>query len=105
MSEEDERILEMWFLREAREQRKANKLLIEQIKFMEAIENLLKERQEDKEKIKELEEEIDNWKFTAKYVEDNYISKDNLREILRKYEYDENYTKEKFYKDLKELVE
>ena len=32
--------------------------------------------------IKELREELENWKFTTKYVENNYISKDKIRKII-----------------------
>lgn len=35
---------------------------------------------------------------------ENSVSKDEIKEILRKYEYDENYTKQEFYKELKELL-
>lgn len=43
------------------------------------IADLEKERQADKEKIKELEEEINDWKFTKNYVEDNYIHKNEIK--------------------------
>lgn len=32
--------------------------------------------------IENLQKEIDNWKFTAKYVEENYISKDKIKKDL-----------------------
>lgn len=35
---------------------------------------------------------------------DNSVSKDEIKEILRKYEYDENYTKQEFYIELRELL-
>lgn len=46
------------------------------------IDDLEKEKQADKEKIKELEEEIDDWKFTKKYVEDNYIHKNEIKKEI-----------------------
>ena len=65
---------------------KPEKLTGEAKKIFEAImkiaderDELLKERQADKEKIKKLEEEIDDWKFTKNYVEDNYIHKNEIK--------------------------
>lgn len=49
------------------------------MKIADERDELLKERQADKEKIKELEEEIDDWKFTKNYVEDNYIHKNEIK--------------------------
>ena len=49
---------------------------------IQILDNILKERQADKEKIKELEEEIDDWKFTKKYVEDNYIHKNEIKKEI-----------------------
>ncbi len=39
------------------------------------IENLIQEN-------KELKEEIENWKFTKKYVEDNYIARAEIIKLL-----------------------
>ena len=52
------------------------------MKIADERDELLKERQADKEKIKELEEEIDDWKFTKKYVEDNYIHKNEIKKEI-----------------------
>ena len=41
----------------------------------DALENLIKEN-------KELKEEIESWKFTKKYVEENYIARSNIIKIL-----------------------
>lgn len=49
------------------------------------IAELEKERQADKEKIKELEEEIDDWKFTKNYVEDNYIHKNEIKRKIEEF--------------------
>lgn len=43
-----------------------------------------------KETNKELEEEIENWKFTKKYVQDNYIDKDKIRLLIKEYEFTEH---------------
>ena len=48
----------------------------------EAIETLLTAYEKEKEKNKELEKDIEDWKFTTKYVEDNYVSKDKIKSII-----------------------
>lgn len=57
--------------------------------------------------IEELKEEIENWKFTTKYVEDNYVHKDKIRKILEYYEHtpaDNPDTTIAFYADIKKLL-
>lgn len=54
MEEEELFIIEKWFLQKAKIELKDNMLTIEQIKFMEAIENLLKRYKELEEDNKEL---------------------------------------------------
>lgn len=57
--------------------------------------------------IENLQKEIDNWKFTAKYVEDNYVHKDKIRKILEYYEHtpaDNPDTTIAFYADIKKLL-
>lgn len=49
------------------------------------IDDLEKEKQADKEKIKVLEEEIDDWKFTKNYVEDNYIHKNEIKRKIEEF--------------------
>lgn len=43
--------------------------------------------------------------FTTWEEYTTWVSKEDLRKILRKFEYDENYTTMEFYKDIKKLLE
>lgn len=47
--------------------------------YYKAIENLIARN-------KELEEKLENWKFTANYVEKNYISKAKIEEKIEELE-------------------
>lgn len=46
------------------------------------LQGLLDLYNKEKEKNKELLEEIENWKFTKKYVEDNYIARAEIVKLL-----------------------
>ncbi len=55
--------------------------------------------------VKDLQQEIENWKFTDKYVKDNYIYKEDLEKILNKHKktpLEQGYL---FYIDIKKLLE
>ena len=54
--------------------------------YKEAIQGLLDLYNNEKEKNKELEDELEDWKFTTKYVENNYISKDKINLKIEEYE-------------------
>ncbi|MBQ3413981.1 MAG: hypothetical protein IJH39_01240 [Clostridia bacterium] len=57
---------------------KTNHVLDEENKKVrQSIENLIKEN-------KELKEDIENWKFTKKYVEENYIARAEIIKLLNK---------------------
>lgn len=68
-------------------------------------EKLKIELAKEKEKNKELEEEIENWKFTQKYVEDNYIYKNEIKQMLDKFNNCEYVYTQDFIRDLEELLE
>lgn len=69
-------------MEEIKENGEAKRLFEAIMKIADEKDELLKERQANKEKIKELEEEIDDWKFTKKYVEDNYIHKNEIKKEI-----------------------
>ena len=48
----------------------------------QAIENLIKENKELKDKCNEL-----NFKYTAQWVDDNFIPKSKVKELAKKYEF------------------
>ena len=69
-------------MEEIKENGEAKRLFEAIMKIADEKDELLKERQANKEKIKELEEEIDDWEFTKKYVEDNYIHKNEIKKEI-----------------------
>lgn len=53
------------------------------IEELKTVLNLIEKQQKE---IKELKKEIKDWKFTAKYVDENYIAKDEIKEIVDIYD-------------------
>lgn len=52
-----------------------------------AIDNVLQEREQDKKRIQELEEELEkaNKQLDLDYVDDNYITKEKVKDKIEKY--------------------
>jgi predicted RNase H-like nuclease (RuvC/YqgF family) len=67
-----------------KEKEKNTELRIQISAREQVCEDLQEELEQEKEKNKELQKEIENWKFTAKYVEDNYIDKAKVRGKINK---------------------
>lgn len=80
----------------------------EQVKAIETVIKSLstykKLVQEKNKIISEYAEEIENWKFTKKYVEDNYISKYEIKQIRDKAEVMDYYVLNDVIKDLSKLI-
>lgn len=90
------------------------------LEHMEELEATLKQTQvswyEDTKKIEQLKNEIEDWKFTKKYVEDEYIHKDKIKEKIEETNNEKlNYSEDEYYLEnevkgyaidkLKELLE
>lgn len=70
---------------------------------IKAIENILLEREQDKARIKELEEKT--LLISPYYIKQNYIPKQKVKEILDKAEVMDYYTLPDVINDLQELLE
>lgn len=72
----------------------------------DAIQGLLDLYQAEKEKNKELEDELEDWKFTTKYVENNYISKDKINSKIAEYEdiLQSSIIKEDYKKEVEHII-
>lgn len=66
------------------------------LEHMEELEATLKQTQvswyEDTKKIEQLKNEVEDWKFTKKYVEDEYIHKGKIREKIKELESEQEET-------------
>lgn len=83
------------------EERKYGTASIEQIRFQETIQGLLDLYNKEKEKNKEYERQLD-----LDYVDENFISKDKIREKIEEYKkYDNGINYENEISILQELLE
>ena len=76
-----------YFIQKTKKEKQAIENLINRIKELEEIEE--EHRKENGKLIEEnneLKEEIEDWKFTKKYVEDNYIHKDKMKQRIKELE-------------------
>lgn len=69
--------------------------------YLDTIFNLINKQQKE---IKELKKEIKDWKFTAKYVDENYIAKDEVIELINKRNSGIGYTSLECIEDIEKLI-
>ena len=72
------------------------------IEELKTVLNLIEKQQKE---IKELKKEIKDWKFTAKYVDENYIAKDEVIELINKRNSGIGYTSLECIEDIEKLLE
>ena len=72
------------------------------ISYIEKIIDIVEKQQKE---IKELKKEIKDWKFTAKYVDENYIAKDEVIELINKRNSGIGYTSLECIEDIEKLLE
>ena len=52
--------------------------------IVEAIQGIIELYEKEKKENKAIKEEIEDWKFTAKFVEDNYVDKIKIKALIDK---------------------